>query len=219
MFVSNCHHTLQPFANLSHHWGPMRILLCPARKVPWRCRPRGGVIFSKQSQWNYMGVEPKIGVFTPQIIHLFIGFSIIFTIHFFWGKKPYVWKHPYSLVKNSTGKHTDIIYTWWPSLYFAIFVFFEFWDQFLGDVFFFVVKLWRMTLTTATVCEVRSAGRNSEFVWGSWLGRLSKGQWLSKLQGVKNNNDFLIVLFYMYIYIYIYKYVFFCCVGFIGRVL
>ena len=29
-----------------------------------------------------MGVEPKIGVFTPQIIHLFIGFSIIFTIHF-----------------------------------------------------------------------------------------------------------------------------------------
>ena len=30
----------------------------------------------------YMGVEPKIGVFTPQIIHLFIRFSIIFTIHF-----------------------------------------------------------------------------------------------------------------------------------------
>ncbi len=30
----------------------------------------------------YMGVEPKIGGNTPQIIHLFIGFSIIFTIHF-----------------------------------------------------------------------------------------------------------------------------------------
>ena len=30
-----------------------------------------------------MGVEPKIGVEKPpQIIHLFIGFSIIFTIHF-----------------------------------------------------------------------------------------------------------------------------------------
>ena len=35
---------------------------------------------------EYMGVEPKIGffhVFSPQIIHLFIGFgTIIFTIHF-----------------------------------------------------------------------------------------------------------------------------------------
>ena len=33
---------------------------------------------------NNMGVEPKIGgKFTPQIIHLFIGFgTIIFTIHF-----------------------------------------------------------------------------------------------------------------------------------------
>ena len=30
-----------------------------------------------------MGVEPKIGFFTPQIIHLFIGSgTIIFTIHF-----------------------------------------------------------------------------------------------------------------------------------------
>ena len=35
---------------------------------------------------------PKIEVFTPQIIHLFIGFSIIFTIHFW--KYPYFWKHP-----------------------------------------------------------------------------------------------------------------------------
>ena len=30
---------------------------------------------------KHMGVEPKIWE-TPQIIHLFIGFSIIFTIHF-----------------------------------------------------------------------------------------------------------------------------------------
>ena len=29
-----------------------------------------------------VGVEPKIGLFAPQIIHLFIGFSMIFTIHF-----------------------------------------------------------------------------------------------------------------------------------------
>ena len=29
-----------------------------------------------------VGVEPKIGVKTTQIIHLFIGFSMIFTIHF-----------------------------------------------------------------------------------------------------------------------------------------
>ena len=34
-----------------------------------------------------MGVEPKIGGKPPQIIHLFIGFSIIFTIHF--GGFPY----------------------------------------------------------------------------------------------------------------------------------
>ena len=29
----------------------------------------------------FMWVFPKIGVFTPQIIHLFIGFSLMFTIH------------------------------------------------------------------------------------------------------------------------------------------
>ena len=41
-----------------------------------------------------MGVEPKIGVFTPQIIHLFIGFSIIFIIHF---QVPiFLVQHPYS---------------------------------------------------------------------------------------------------------------------------
>ncbi len=36
-----------------------------------------------------MGVEAKIGVGkTPQIIHLFIGFSMIF-YHPFWGFSPY----------------------------------------------------------------------------------------------------------------------------------
>ena len=40
-----------------------------------------------------MGVYPKNTGVSPQIIHLFIGFSIIFTIHF--GRKsPYFWKHP-----------------------------------------------------------------------------------------------------------------------------
>ena len=39
-----------------------------------------------------LGVFPKIGVFPPQIIHLFIGFSMIFTIQF--GVFPYFWKHP-----------------------------------------------------------------------------------------------------------------------------
>ena len=33
------------------------------------------------SGW-YMGGPPKIGDFTPQIIHLFIGFSLIKFIHF-----------------------------------------------------------------------------------------------------------------------------------------
>ena len=38
-----------------------------------------------------MGVEPKIGwLKPPQIIHLEIGFSIIFTIHF-GGKHPIFW--------------------------------------------------------------------------------------------------------------------------------
>ena len=42
-----------------------------------------------------MGVEPKMVFFTPQIIHLFIGFgTIIFTIHF-GGVPPYFWKHPH----------------------------------------------------------------------------------------------------------------------------
>ncbi len=34
------------------------------------------------SKVGYIWVFPKIGFFTPQIIHLFIGFSSIFTIHF-----------------------------------------------------------------------------------------------------------------------------------------
>ncbi len=48
-----------------------------------------------------MGVEPKIGVvlvFTPEIIHLFIGFgSIIFTIHF-GGFYPYFLETPISIL-------------------------------------------------------------------------------------------------------------------------
>ncbi len=39
------------------------------------------------------GCFQKIGGLYLQIIHLFIGFSIIFTIHF-GGKPPYFWKHP-----------------------------------------------------------------------------------------------------------------------------
>ena len=39
-------------------------------------------IQSGEKRRNDMGGLPKIGVFTPQIIHLFIGFSIIFAIHF-----------------------------------------------------------------------------------------------------------------------------------------
>ena len=46
-----------------------------------------------------MGVEPKIGGIRgehPQIIHLFIGFSIIFTIHF--GVPLFLEGHPYLLI-------------------------------------------------------------------------------------------------------------------------
>ena len=41
----------------------------------------------------YLDVSENIG-FSPQIIHLTIGFSIINTIHF-GGKLPNFWKHPY----------------------------------------------------------------------------------------------------------------------------
>ena len=41
----------------------------------------------------HMGVEPKIVGFAPQIIHLFIGFSILFTIHF--GVPLFLVQHPY----------------------------------------------------------------------------------------------------------------------------
>ncbi len=49
-----------------------------------------------------MGVSKNNG--TPISSHLFIGFSIIFTIHFL-GVSPYFWKHPYG-----TG-----MYNLWPS--------------------------------------------------------------------------------------------------------
>ena len=50
-----------------------------------------------------MGGPPKIGGKpTPQIIHLFIGFSIIFTIHF--GVPLFLGQHPYNkCVVEATG--------------------------------------------------------------------------------------------------------------------
>ena len=43
----------------------------------------------------------EIGGFSPQIFHLFIGFSIIFTIHF-GGKHPYFWKRPFDWILVTT---------------------------------------------------------------------------------------------------------------------
>ena len=48
--------------------------------------------FEGDKLWSYMGVEPKIGVKPPQIIHLFIGFPYKPSIL---GETPYFWKHPY----------------------------------------------------------------------------------------------------------------------------
>ena len=49
----------------------------------------------KQAAFQYMGVEPKIGVgpfLPPKSSHLFIGCStIIFTIHFELEYRPYFW--------------------------------------------------------------------------------------------------------------------------------
>ena len=47
------------------------------------------------SCWKDMDVEPKIGGFTPQIIHLFIGFSMIFTHPFWWFSPLFLVQHPY----------------------------------------------------------------------------------------------------------------------------
>ena len=41
-----------------------------------------------------MGVEPTKIWENPQIIHLFIGLSITYFHHPFWGFSPYFWKHP-----------------------------------------------------------------------------------------------------------------------------
>ena len=53
------------------------------------------VSFREGNLFLLLGVEPKIGGFTPQIIHLFIGFSLIFTIHFGYH---YFWKRPVGFV-------------------------------------------------------------------------------------------------------------------------
>ena len=73
-------------------WGGFTIgPVCGCEK---RWRTLSGWITSKA------GMEEKDGCWTknrdgksPQIIHLFIGFSII--NHPFWGVYPYFWKHPY----------------------------------------------------------------------------------------------------------------------------
>ena len=49
---------------------------------------------------------------TPQIIHLFIGFSIIFTIHF-GVLYPYFWKHPHDSSAISTIKCTTQYIVFW----------------------------------------------------------------------------------------------------------
>ena len=55
-----------------------------------------GICVTCQDSFVYMGVSKNRGGFTPQIIHLFIGFgTIIFTIHF-GGKIPlFLVQHPY----------------------------------------------------------------------------------------------------------------------------
>ena len=97
--------------------------LADLEDVPWNLStkttyqhpPRGGVwtlrnllIFLKV----YLGVKPKIGVvFTPQIIHLFIGFSMIFTIHFggfttpIFGLTP-IWTVLYSTLPKTNSEFT-----------------------------------------------------------------------------------------------------------------
>ena len=77
-----------------HFFSPPRISDL-ARELRIYVRPGGHVPSSMSSKKEYMGVEPKIGVLYPQIIHLFIGFSIIKN-HPFWGFSPYLWKHPYN---------------------------------------------------------------------------------------------------------------------------
>ena len=53
---------------------------------------------------------PKTGVFNPKSSHLFIGFSMIFTIHF--GSTIIFWKHP-----NQGQKMSENSLFWWVKWY------------------------------------------------------------------------------------------------------
>ena len=53
---------------------------------------------------NQDGCFQKYGK-TPQIIHLCIGFSILYLHHPFWGFSPYSWKHPHGWQQKTCAKN------------------------------------------------------------------------------------------------------------------
>ena len=70
-----------------------------------------GLVAGGHGKWvggnQHLGVEPKIGVVkSPQIIHLFIGFSIIFTIHF--GVPLFLVQHPFGNIPNDSTTNENL---------------------------------------------------------------------------------------------------------------
>ncbi len=70
--------------------------MAPMAPAPPMGGPPGGVVGARKcSKYGIITwVFPKRGGFTPQIIHLLIGFSLI--NHPFWGTTIF-WKHPHTL--------------------------------------------------------------------------------------------------------------------------
>ena len=57
--------------------------------------------FFSQKGILWFGCQPKNSFFSPQIIHLFIGFSIIYKPSILGVNTPYFWKHPFVVISIS----------------------------------------------------------------------------------------------------------------------
>ena len=78
-------------------------------KTPQISGKSGGKV-KYDSIWPELcGCQPKKNGKTPQIIHLFIGFSIVFTIHF-GGVTPYFWKHTDLELENLESFHCEVLF-------------------------------------------------------------------------------------------------------------
>ena len=103
------------------HWNPVLQSLMPTTSqwnAPQRSFPKPmlhGLVAGGHGKWvggnQHLGVEPKIGVVkSPQIIHLFIGFSLIFTIHF--GVPLFLVQHPFGNIPQRLNNQRKLVVFW-----------------------------------------------------------------------------------------------------------